>query len=286
MARPPQKVHPRRIHKVADHRDREEITAHLVEHLRRAPHDRERISIRSQLVEINLPLCDALAARYSGRGVDPDDLKQVARTALVSAVAHFRPDEAPSLAAFAVPTITGELKRHFRDRCWVVRPPRALQELRPAALRACRDLEQRMGRSVSTREIAMHLGVDVRALEESLWTHGGYRPASLDAPLTGETTESLGSHLGSGDDIAQEVAERVSLRVALRELCERDLRILKWRFERELTQSEIAERLGVSQMQVSRILRRILIALRAHLEPDETPARVLSYLRAVSPTAA
>lgn len=270
MARHPQTVLPQH--------DREELTAHLVEHLRHVQDARERHAITSRLVEINLPLCDALAARYTGRGADPDDLKQVARTALVSAVNHFRPGEAPSLTAFAVPTITGELKRYFRDRCWMVRPPRALQELRPAAVQARHDLEQKLGRTASAQEIAHRLDADTASVEEALWAHGGYRPASLDAALPG-ATEPLASLLASDEDVAEDVTQRVALRVALRELPHQDLRMLIWRFGEELTQSEIAARLGVSQMQVSRLLRRILDRLRASLATDE-PRRTVRPRRA------
>ena len=276
MARPPHTFRP--------HQDREERTARLVANLRHVRNARERDSIALQLIEVNLPLCDALASRYASRGADLDDLKQVARTALVSAVRHYRPDEGPSLTAFAVPTITGELKRYFRDRCWMVRPPRALQELRPTAVRARDELEQKLGRTASNREVAAQIGVDDRTLDEALWTHGGYRPASIDAPLPGALSDTLGSQLGSGEDIAEAVVERVSLQTALRELPERDLRVLRWRFDDDLTQSEIAERLGVSQMQVSRILRRILTVLRTHLNPeDDVPAQILAYPRSARP---
>lgn len=254
---------------VRPHNDRKERTAYLLTRLQESSDIHERNVISAQLIEINLPLCDALAARYSGRGADLEDLEQVARTALVVAVQNFRPTAGHSLAAFAVPTITGELKRYFRDRCWVVRPPRTLQELRPAAIQASQDLEQELGRTPSAQEIAGHLEVEPRSVEEALCTQSGYRPTSLDAPLPGDLAASIGSQLGSGEDIAETATQRVALHRALRDLPTDDLQILRWRFEQELTQNEIAARLGVSQMQVSRILRRILGDLRTRLETDE-----------------
>lgn len=250
-------------------RRREELTARLVDNLHSTHDSWERQRLTDELVLVNLPLCDALATRYAGRGADFDDLVQVARAALVVAVQHFRPDKAPSLAAFAVPTITGELKRYFRDRCWMVRPPRSLQELRPRVVQARRELEQQLGRTVTMDDVATHLDVDARTAEEALWARGGYRPASLDAPLQAESSVSLGTQLDSGTDLADDVTQHVALHEVLEHLPEEDRRILVWRFEEECTQTEIAARLGVSQMQVSRMLRRILDGVRAGLDADD-----------------
>jgi RNA polymerase sigma-B factor len=230
----------------------------------------ERQSIAIELGELNLPLCDALAARYRGRGVDLDDLVQVARIGLWVAIHRFRPADAHSFLAFAIPTITGELKRYFRDQGWVVRPPRRLQELRSLTSRARDDLEQSTGRRVSTREIADHLGVDQREVAESLIAGAGFRPASLDAPV-GDSSE-LGAYISDDQDIAAQVTDHLALQWALAGLTARDQKVLVWRFEDECTQTEIADRLGLSQMQVSRILHNILDKTRRLLESAEALA--------------
>lgn len=246
---------------------REAQTQQLFNSFAQAQTPEERRRITTELVELNLPLCDALATRYLGRGVDFDDLRQVARTALWVAIQRFRPSESRSLASYAVPTITGELKRYFRDHCWVVRPPRQIQDLGSLISQATEGLEQASGRKVSVREIGDHLGVDQKLVAECIIARAGYRPLSLDAP-TGDSA-TLGSFLADDEDIARQLTDRLALRRALAELSERDRRVLVWRFEEECTQSEIAVRLGLSQMQVSRIIRRILDQTREMLEPAE-----------------
>ena len=218
------------------------------------PSERQRIAI--ELVELNLPLCDALAARYRGRGVDLDDLVQVARAGLWVAIHRFRPADAPSFLSFAVPTITGELKRYFRDQCWVVRPPRRLQDLRALTSRARDDLEQATGRSVSTREIADHLGIDQRHIAECIIAGAGFRPPSLDAPVGDSAT--LGANISDDQDIAARVTDHLALQWALAGLTLREQKVIVWRYQDECTQTEIGDRLGLSQMQVSRILHHIL----------------------------
>lgn len=245
---------------------REELTRQLFNELQELDPTQDREPLTTQLVELNLPLCDALAARYLGRGVDFDDLVQVARTALWIAIGRFRPAEGRSFVSFAVPTITGELKRYFRDHCWVVRPPRHIQDLRVVTARAREDLEQATGRAVTTQEIGDHLGIDQREVAEVMIARAGYRPLSLDAPTAVENA-TLGSSLASEGDIASELTDHLALHDALKELSPRDLQVLVWRFEEECTQSEIAVRLGLSQMQVSRIIRRILDQTRVRLEP-------------------
>lgn len=246
---------------------REAKTRDLFETLSEATTPQERERITTEIFELNLPLGDALATRYIGRGVDFDDLVQVARTALWIAIQRFRPSESRSLASYAVPTITGELKRYFRDHCWVVRPPRQIQDLGSLTSRTTEGLEQSTGRKVTVREIGDALGVDEKQVAESIIARAGYRPLSLDA-TTGDSA-SVGSFLAADEDLAGELTERLALRRALDELSERDRQVLVWRFEEDCTQSEIAARLGLSQMQVSRIIRRILDTTREMLEPAE-----------------
>lgn len=243
---------------------RDDRTRELLDTLSLYPEHRERIT--TEVLELNLSLCDALASRFLGRGVDFDDLQQVARTALWVAIQRFRPGERKSLVSYAVPTITGELKRYFRDRCWVVRPPRRIQDLGSATSRAANDLEQAWGRQVSVREIGEQLGVDQREVAESIIARAAYRPRSLDAPV-GESA-TVGSFVTDGQDIASESTDRLALRRALSGLSPRDRQILAWRFENEYTQSEIATMLGISQMQVSRMIRRMLDSTRELLAPE------------------
>lgn len=251
---------------------REQRTAELFAERQRT-RDPERIEqLVEELVRVNLPLCDALAGRYTGRGAEHDDLVQVARTALLLAIRRFEPSPGRSFASFAVPTITGELKRHFRDRGWMVRPPRQLQELRARAVRGRQSLEQLQGGGVGAAELARHLGVDIRRLQECFAAGGGYRPLSLEAPTREDVSMSLGDTLSADTDTIEALIEHLDLRRALASLPRRDRLVLKWRFAEECSQSEIARRLGVSQMQVSRILRALLARIRTQLLPPQEAA--------------
>lgn len=252
----------------ADTRTREARTEELLGRLQCCTDDAERQSLTEELVEANLGLCDALANRYANRGADRDDLVQVARVALFLAVRRFRPGEGRSFVAFAVPTITGELKRHFRDHCWMVRPPRRIQELRARASRQGQELEQQLGRSVTTAELVEELGVDAGLVREATTADGSYRPWSLDAPVDAESGTSFGATLSVDGDTDQ-LVDRLALQRALAGLTRRERMVLKWRFEEGCTQAEIGRRLGVSQMQVSRILRRSLGRARDALTERE-----------------
>lgn len=225
----------------------------------------EREAITSHIVELNLGLADAFANRYANRGADRDDLVQVARLGLLMAVRRFRRTEGRSFAAFAVPTITGELKRHFRDHCWVIRPPRQIQELRARASQHRRRLEQTLGRRPTEGELAADLGVGADLLRESDAAEGTYRPWSLDAPFVSGGENTLGSTLAAEDSEFDRLTDRIALQRALAGLSRRDRLVLRWRFEEGCTQTEIGARLAVSQMQVSRLLRRILDNARATL---------------------
>ena len=246
---------------------RETATRHLFTALRQAqtPADRDRLIER--LVTVNLPLCDGLAGRYANRGAEIDDLIQVARTALLLAIDRFQPQAGVGFASFAVPTIVGELKRHFRDHCWMVRPPRRIQELRARAVAVREEVEQQLGREPSTEELAGELDVDPGELAESLASASSYRPLSLDAPLHGSSGDDAGSLLGEPGDLATQLAERITVRRVVAGLPPRDRQIIVWRFVEECTQHEIGRRLGQSQMQVSRHLARILQQVRHSLEP-------------------
>jgi RNA polymerase sigma-B factor len=217
-----------------------------------------RAGLLDTIVSAHLGLCTSMAARYAGRGIDLDDLIQVARLALVASIRRYRPR--PSFTAFAVATIDGELKRHFRDHGWVIRPPRALQELRLALRRAEEAAWQSHGGSGDASALARDLGVDVRAIREAQALADCYRPSSLD-----DHDVARMDIRGAEDDDEQNAATRLSLLRALDQLTSRDQRIVMWRFVDRLTQQQIADRLGVSQMQVSRLLSGILAGLRTEL---------------------
>jgi RNA polymerase sigma-B factor len=248
---------------------REQRTESLLATLAEAATESEREAITAELVELNLGLCDALAHRYANRGADRDDLIQVARLALFMAVRRYRPEAGRSFAAFAVPTITGELKRYFRDHCWVVRPPRRIQELRARVSRQGQYLEQSLGRSATTAELVEELEVDEGLLRESRVADGSFRPWSLDAPFDAEADTTLASTLADDDEAIDRLTDRLALQRALAGISGRDRQVLRWRFEEGCTQGEIGRRLGISQMQVSRIIRRILEQARRALTAPE-----------------
>ena len=228
-----------------------------------------RAALRDRTIEAWLPLAQHLAHRYSGRGEPTDDLLQTAAVGLIKAVDKFDPDRGVDFAGYAIPTIIGELKRHFRDRTWDIRVPRRLQELRLAISEANSTLLQSLGRSPTVTDIAAHLKLTEEEILEGLEGARAYNAVSLSTPTgDGERATELGDLLGC-DDNQYELAElRVALGPALATLDEREQKILTLRFYGNLTQSQIADHIGVSQMHVSRLLARALTKLRGQL--DET----------------
>jgi RNA polymerase sigma-B factor len=228
-----------------------------------------RAVLRDRTIEAWLPLAQHLAHRYSGRGEPTDDLLQTAAVGLIKAVDKFDPDRGVDFAGYAIPTIIGELKRHFRDRTWDIRVPRRLQEMRLAISEANSTLLQSLGRSPTVADIAAHLKLTEEEILEGLEGARAYNAVSLSTPTgDGERATELGDMLGS-DDNQYELAElRVALGPALATLDEREQKILTLRFYGNLTQSQIADHIGVSQMHVSRLLARALTKLRGQL--DET----------------
>ena len=220
------------------------------------------------LIEDNLALARSMAARYRNRGIDLDDLEQVALLGLTKAAQRFDPDAGHDFLSYAVPTIRGELRRHFRDAGWMVRPPRRVQDLQARIATAQRELEAELGRSPRPSEVARHLDEGIDDVVEALSADGCFTPTSLDGTV-GDGTSTLGDLLGA-DDRAMESAEaRVVLDPVVRTLSERDRRIVRLRFFDECTQQEIAEDIGLTQAQVSRVLTRILADLRERLgEPS------------------
>ena len=240
---------------------------HLEELLRRlsvSPADGgERERLRQSAIHVALPLATRLARRYRNHGEPDDDLRQVAAAALVQAVDGYRPGYGPGFVAYAVPTILGALRRHFRDHTWSVRVPRPLQDLRLRITAAEQLLEQRLCRRPTAVDLAAELDVTVADVLEAQQAAQGYRAVSLQAPSVGELT--VGDRIGAEDGAFAAVDDAIALRQCLAALPERLQRVVTLRFYGDLTQSEIAELVGVSQMHVSRLLRQALDILRAHL---------------------
>jgi RNA polymerase sigma-B factor len=231
-----------------------------LELFRRYRESRDR-ALRNQLVEEHMGLAEALARRMSNRGESHDDLGQVALVGLLKAVERFDPDHGVRFTSFATPTILGELKRHFRDRGWAVRVPRRVQELNLEVRDATATLTHELGRAPTTQEIAERAGVDLEEVLESMEAGGLYRLASLDAKVSGEDEWEPSSWLAVEDRELADTDDRVTVEALLALLPERERRIMYLRFFEGLTQSEIAEQIGVSQMHVSRLLSRSIDAL-------------------------
>ncbi|WP_043668710.1 sigma-70 family RNA polymerase sigma factor [Clavibacter michiganensis] len=247
----------------------------------------ERRRLHDQIVLDHLELADQLARQHSGRAHDWSDLRQVGYLGLVKAARRYDPGFGAPFVSFAIPTISGEIKRHLRDNGWVIRPPRQVQELRHALLAVVPALTQRLGRTPTDAELAAHTGHPREEVAEALAAHSSLRPASLDFTVHEEEGTSLAETLGDDDPGYARAERTVLLDAARRILSDRDRRILHLRFVDECSQSEIAAELGVTQMQVSRLLARILGALRAELTrgdpealPEAAPLAEVSPIRA------
>jgi RNA polymerase sigma-B factor len=226
---------------------------------------------REELLEMYQPVARRMAARYAGVSEPFDDLLQVASLGLLQAIDRFDPGRGTPFIGFAKPTILGELKRYFRDRVWTVRVPRSIHDMMARVEKATEALELELRRPPSVGELAAELGVETAEVLEALEANHNRRPLSLDAPRVGsEEDDSPPEWVGEQELGYERVEDRIMLENVLPALGERDRQILKLRFVDEMPQSRIAERLGCSQMQVSRLLRRALQQLR---EEAETASR-------------
>ena len=222
-------------------------------------------ALRNELVEEHMRLAEFLARRFAHRGEAADDLRQVALVGLLKAVERFEPDRGLQFSSFATPTITGELKRYFRDRGWAVRVPRRVQELHLELDRTVNELSQEFGRPPTPAEIAQRAGVLEEDVLESMEAGSLYRLASIDAGRSDdEAAPSPAQRLGEVDPELVAVDDRVAVGEMLAVLPAREQRIVYLRFFEGLTQSEIAEQIGISQMHVSRLLVRSLETLGEH----------------------
>jgi RNA polymerase sigma-B factor len=234
--------------------------------------DRDPV-LRDALVRRYLPLARQLARRYQRADEPLDDLMQVASLGLVKAVDRFDATRQVAFSSYAVPTILGEIKRHFRDRTWSVRVPRDLQELALKAEKAVAELARDLHRQPSVVELAQHLSVTEEQVLEALEAAGAYHATSLETPRGSDadgTAETLADTLGDPEDGYQLAEDRATIELLLRSITPREREVLRLRFEEDLTQAEIGERIGVSQMQVSRIIRQAVTRLRlaARSAPD------------------
>jgi RNA polymerase sigma-B factor len=220
--------------------------------------------LRGEIVAAYQGLAYSVATRFTRRGEELDDLKQIAMIGLLKAIDRFDPAKGTELTTFATATIQGELKRHLRDRGWSVRVPRRVHDLHLRAQRAIDDLTQELGRSPTMIEVAQRVGASVEDVLEALDAGGLRQTASLEAPSSGGEDPSI--LLGVGDEELADVDHRLALIPLLSRLSEREQHILRLRFVTGYSQSEIASRVGVSQMQVSRLLTRSLSQLRGWAE--------------------
>lgn len=225
-----------------------------------AEHDRQR----ERIVTRCLPLADHIAYRYHRKGENLDDLVQIARVGLMHAVNRFDPENGANFLSFAVPTMLGEIRRHFRDNGWAMHVPRRLKDLHVQITRATPRLTQSLGRAPSATDLAAELGAARQEVVECLVAGDAYSLRSIDSPISSadETTRSLADTLGEVDTDMEHITDRESLRPLLAALSERERTVISLRFFASMTQTQIAERIGVSQMQVSRILAKTLEQLR------------------------
>ena len=227
---------------------------------------------REAIIERALPLAHHIARRYGGRGEPFDDLVQAARVGLLNAVNRFDVDNGADFLYFAVPTMMGEIRRHFRDHGWAVKVPRRIKELQPQMTRARAQLSQQLGRAPNATEIADHLGVDRELVVDATIGGGNYSTMSTDIRIGHEDYRPFSDTLGDVDPNLDKVLDVETVRPLIAALPERQRTVLTLRFFENLTQTQIAERIGCSQMHVSRLLAKALDALRSRVREPELEA--------------
>ncbi|MET9135136.1 RNA polymerase sigma factor SigF [Streptomyces antibioticus] len=233
------------------------------------PDGPERRALRDDLIRLWLPMAERIAVRFRGRGENLEDLYQVAALGLVKAVDHYDPDRGRVFEAYAVPTITGEIKRHFRDHMWTLHVPRRVQDLRNRVRQAGKDLAQTTsGRAPTVAEIAAHAQLTEDEVRTGMEALDCFSALSLDAEMPGTDGYALTDALGDPDPGYDTVVDRVAVAPRLRGLPERERTILYLRFFQGMTQSRIADQLGISQMHVSRLLSGCCRRLREEIAAD------------------
>jgi RNA polymerase sigma-B factor len=246
--------------------DRASVTARLLREASQTTDEVERRRLQDEVVVMNMGIARTIAARYRGRGIAEDDLTQAAYMALLKAARGFDPSYEREFLSYAVPTINGEVKRQFRDFGWMVRPPRPIQKMQARVSAAMNELTQEYGRSPRVSEVADHLEAPIDDVVEALSADGCFTPTSLDTPVGDEGGGTLGDLLTEDDADMSAAEARIMLAPAVQKLSERDRRVLYLRFFKQWTQSRIAKDIGVTQMQVCRILSRVLQDLHGQLD--------------------
>jgi RNA polymerase sigma-B factor len=263
-----------RFHPLADV-ERAELTAELFRLRDEATTQAARDAAVDRLVALHLPLARSAANRYQTHRDDHEDVFQVACLGLVKAVLRFDPSVGAPFGAFATPTITGEVRRYFRDHAWDIRPPRWIQEMRPDVQRAVERMTHELGRRPSVPEVAARLEAGAAEVGEAMGAVANcLNVHSLDMPSDGVGTLAVRDSLGAEDHDLETAPERIALRPLVAALDDRDRKIIVLRFVRGYTQRRIADEVGLSQTQVCRLLDRILADLRAQLEENPSPTLV------------
>jgi RNA polymerase sigma-B factor len=245
--------------------DRGARAQRLLDRAARVDDPAERKRLQDEVVGLHMGLARAIAARYRGRGIAEEDLAQAAAMALLKAARNFDASRGASFLPYALVSMKGEVKRQFRDHGWMVRPPRRIQQLQADVARAQDELSHELGRSPTVKEVAARLGAGEEEVVEALSADGCFTPTSLDSPAGADGDTALGELLPAHNGGFSDVEARVMLAPAVRALPEREREVLYLRFFKQRTQSQIAEEIGVTQMQVSRILVRVLARLRGQL---------------------
>ena len=230
-----------------------------------------RDDLLEQVIVLNIGVAHAIAHRYRNRSIPVEDLEQVACMALVRAAQKFDVSQDRDFLTYAVPTISGELKRHFRDHGWTIRPPRRVQEIQSKVINAFHH-GQESGSQPSAAKLAEELGLPESDVAEALQAEGCFTPVSLDVPVTEDGRAAIDRLTDEDETDTRAMEARLVLSPALRKLSARDRRILQLRFVEDKTQQEIGDELGVTQMQASRLLKRILETLRHDLGQEALPA--------------
>lgn len=246
--------------------DRELLTETLFRCIDQCDSDDEIEDLRGQVVAINMRVAESLARRYFGHGENNDDLRQVAYLGLTKAARGFHSELGHNFLSYAVPTITGELKKHFRDRCWTVRPPRRIQDLQRDIASLRQSMSQEKHRQPTVAELAAELGVPIDQIKEADAAQGCFSPSSLDVRLGSDSTTTLADLIPGDDRELERTEAHLVIAPIMKDLPEADREILALRFFEEWTQEQIAQKLGTSQMQISRHLSRLMTLLRARLE--------------------
>jgi RNA polymerase sigma-B factor len=249
-----------------EHGRRGRVEALLAELAKLSENDPRRERIRSQIVDEHTAMARSIARRYAHRGEPMEDIEQAAFVGLIKAINRWDPELGENFVAYAAPMMTGEVKRHFRDRTWGVHMPRRLQELSLALTPAVQEFVRKHGKSPTTAQLAEQMGLTMDETVEVIAAWDSYRPVSLDAPASEEPdAQTLGDCVGTADPELDLMVDGHALRPLINELPERERKILLLRFFGNKTQSQIGEEIGISQMHVSRLLSRSLERLRGKL---------------------